>query len=312
MNKKYIISICIPTYNREKSLKNLIDNIINQEWFSEEIQIMIYNDPSQDNTQLMVEEYQKKYPNIKYHRNKTRIGMIPSILESITMCDWEYVWLFSDDDLMHITAIKEMLKTIKEQNPWLILNKMLWAYDENSMDIKRQNNHWSIKTVTWVEKLFDFLSDIDYSIDWYLAHCSLFCFKKAIYIKNLNSLLKEHWESYMETLKKDYLAHVRIIYIPFWNTEKITVIEKNLVLVRWGNISRNFRFKVIQDFRNLTKDLCRRYKINKKVRRKMMILHFYGIFCYFIIAHVRRRLPKKIYNLLFNLWRKAIRLIKIW
>jgi len=309
-DKKYILSICIPTYNREESLKELIENIIHQEWFSEEIEIMIYNDPSMDKTQSMVEGYQKKYPNITYHRNEKRIGMIPSILDSITMCKWEYVWLFSDDDLMADNAIKTMIEVIKEQKPWLILNKMLGFLNKISIP-ERNNDKWNITSVVWVEGLFDFLSTINYSIDWYLAHCSLFCFKKDIYIKNLNNLLKKHWEKYIEALKADYLAHIRIVYIPFWNKEKIVVIAKDLVLVRWGNISWNFKYKVIEDYRDLIADLHKTYTINKKTYRKMIVLRYYGIFCYIIIARVRKVLPKKVYDTLFSIGRKFIRLIKI-
>lgn len=80
-----LLSICISTYNREKYLKQLLDSIIAQGGFSDEIEICIYNDPSEDNTQSMIEEYQEKYQNIKYHRNEKRIGMIPSILNAAQM-----------------------------------------------------------------------------------------------------------------------------------------------------------------------------------------------------------------------------------
>ncbi len=311
-NKKPIISICIPTYNREISLKELIECIINQEGFSEDIEIMIYNDPSSDNTQSMVEWYQKKYSNIRYHRNQVRIGMIPSILDAIQMCRWEYVWLFSDDDLMAKNTIKTMIEVIKEQKPWLILNKMLWFSDKIVVKTKIENNKWTINSVIGMEELLNFLSTINYSMDWYLAHCSLFCFKKDIYIKNLEILLKEYWPTYIETLNADYLAHVKIVYLPFWNKEKIVVIAKDLVLVRWGNISWNYKFKVTQDYKNLINELHKRYKINKKTYKKMIRLHYYSIFLYVVIVHIQKYLPKKVYNSLINIWRKMIKLIKIW
>jgi hypothetical protein len=65
----------------------------------------------------MVESYQKKYANIRYHRNEIRIGMIPSILNVAQMGSGEYIWLFSDDDIMDPTAIKTMFNVIKKETP---------------------------------------------------------------------------------------------------------------------------------------------------------------------------------------------------
>jgi glycosyltransferase involved in cell wall biosynthesis len=52
--KNPILSICISTYNREPSLKQLLENIVSQKGFKEDIiEICIVNDPSQnpdDNT----------------------------------------------------------------------------------------------------------------------------------------------------------------------------------------------------------------------------------------------------------------------
>lgn len=309
--KNPILSICISTYNREKCLKSLLDSIIVQEWFSDEIEICIYNDPSTDNTQSMVESYQKKYANIKYHRNEIRIGMIPSILNVAQMGIGEYVWLFSDDDIMHPTAIKTMLNVIKKETPWLILNKFLWFKDENDLKEHKSNAIGNITSVVWIESLFDYLSTVNYSIDGYMMHCSLFCCKREIFVHNLTSLLKEHWESYMNILNKDFFGHIRIIYIPFWNKDKITVIEKDLVLLRSGNISWSFVFKTCTDYLYLAQDLHKKYKINRKTYRKMMILYYYSVFTYVVIVHIQRYIPKKLYDWLVSLGKKLVRIVKI-
>jgi len=65
----------------------------------------------------MVKKYQEKYPNIRYHRNEVRIGMMPSMLNAISMCVGKYVWLFSDDDMMSDIAIKTIMDVAKQQNP---------------------------------------------------------------------------------------------------------------------------------------------------------------------------------------------------
>lgn len=310
--KKPILSICISTYNREKCLKSLLDSIIAQEWFSDEIEICIYNDPSKDDTQWMVELYKKNHSNIKYHRNDVRIGMIPSILNVAKMGSGEYIWLFSDDDIMDPTAIKTMLDLIKKEKPWLIINKFLWFKDESELKHDNVNSFGNIVNVIGIENFFDYLSTVKYSIDGYMMHCSLFCCKKEIFVKNLHTLLQENWKEYMNILNRDFFGHIRIIYIPFWNTEKITVVEKNLVLLRSGNISWSFVFKTCTDYLHLAQDLNKKYKINKKTYMKMMILYYYSVFTYFVIVHLQKYIPKKIYNILVNIGKKIVKIIKIW
>jgi abequosyltransferase len=58
-----LLSICIPAYNREKYLKRLIESIVSQEEFIEtdEVEIIVDDGPSSDNTESMVKEYIKKY-----------------------------------------------------------------------------------------------------------------------------------------------------------------------------------------------------------------------------------------------------------
>lgn len=92
--KQFGLAICIPTYNREKSLSRLLSSIVTQEAFSDDVSIVINDGPSKDGTEQMVREYQKKYGNIFYSRNEVAVGMLPAILESIEMSNGEYTWLF--------------------------------------------------------------------------------------------------------------------------------------------------------------------------------------------------------------------------
>lgn len=61
---EYKVSIVIPIYNAEKYLKKCIESIINQTIGFENIQIILVNDGSTDNSKLIIEEFYKKYENI--------------------------------------------------------------------------------------------------------------------------------------------------------------------------------------------------------------------------------------------------------
>lgn len=61
---QYKISTIIPVYNAEKYLKRAIESIINQTIGFENIELIIINDNSNDNSKKIIEEYSKQYENI--------------------------------------------------------------------------------------------------------------------------------------------------------------------------------------------------------------------------------------------------------
>lgn len=71
---KLLLSICIPTYNRSSYLKNSLNSIVCQKEFQEgNIEIVISDNASTDDTQLVVEEYMSRYENIKYFKNMENV-----------------------------------------------------------------------------------------------------------------------------------------------------------------------------------------------------------------------------------------------
>ena len=60
----YKISVIIPCYNAESTLKRCIDSVINQSFGFENIELILYDDASTDSTPEIIKEYAEKYNNI--------------------------------------------------------------------------------------------------------------------------------------------------------------------------------------------------------------------------------------------------------
>ncbi len=75
-----ILSICIPTFNRAEYLKKSLDSLVCQEPIeSEEIEIVISDNCSTDETNMIGMQYSKEFSNIKYFRNDTNYGIINGV-----------------------------------------------------------------------------------------------------------------------------------------------------------------------------------------------------------------------------------------
>ena len=107
------VSICIPTYNRAKYLKNCIHSIIqNIDFDLQKTEVCISDNNSNDETQEVVEEAQKKI-DIKYNRNEINLGIPKNFLKVVSMAEGEFIWLIGDDDLLMPNALKDLNKIMK-------------------------------------------------------------------------------------------------------------------------------------------------------------------------------------------------------
>lgn len=59
----YKVSVIIPVYNAEENLENAIKSVINQTIGFENIELILIDDNSTDNSRNIIKSYQKKYPN---------------------------------------------------------------------------------------------------------------------------------------------------------------------------------------------------------------------------------------------------------
>ena len=62
----YKISVIVPVYNAESDLKSAIESIINQTFGFENIELILVDDASTDNSKEIIMEYQSTYGNIKF------------------------------------------------------------------------------------------------------------------------------------------------------------------------------------------------------------------------------------------------------
>jgi len=115
--QKYLLAVCIPTYNRSKYLKGLLENIsleLEKNSNFNDIQIIIVDGHSGDDTEAMVNSF-KIGCELKYYRNQTKEGIDKDIIKCMQLSDAEYCWLFSDDDRFTDGAISYLLDVLRRE-----------------------------------------------------------------------------------------------------------------------------------------------------------------------------------------------------
>ena len=98
----YILSICIPTYNRARFLVNSLESLYRQmdDALYRQVEVMVSNNCSTDNTDAVVNEYIHKGMPITYFKNESNLGPDCNFLQCIHQAKGKYVLLLGDDDLL--------------------------------------------------------------------------------------------------------------------------------------------------------------------------------------------------------------------
>ena len=115
------LSICIPTYNRVRYLKELLPAILGQvDVGRAEVEVTVSDNASTDDTADYLRSLSN--PHLRWWTNETNIGGDRNFLKCVTEAKGEYVWLFGDDDIMPAGAVVRILDFLRQHNPALLIS----------------------------------------------------------------------------------------------------------------------------------------------------------------------------------------------
>ena len=91
------VSVIMPTYNRENFISNAIKSIIKQKYNN--IEIIIVDDGSNDNSQTVVNRLKEQYSNILYYHNERAKGPSGARNTGIIKSCGDYLSFLDSDDV---------------------------------------------------------------------------------------------------------------------------------------------------------------------------------------------------------------------
>ena len=103
----------VPVYNVEKYLKRCLDSIINQTY--KNIEIILVNDGSKDNSRDICEEYEKNYENVSLI-NQENGGLSAARNTGLKYVKGEAVTFVDSDDWLELDAIEYYVDSMKKYN----------------------------------------------------------------------------------------------------------------------------------------------------------------------------------------------------
>jgi glycosyltransferase involved in cell wall biosynthesis len=107
-----VITVCIPTYNRAASLAKAIASA--QAQTVREIEILVADNHSSDDTERLVREASRADARIRYVRHAKNIGMPHNFSACITEARGELIKFLCDDDLLAPECVARLARALEQ------------------------------------------------------------------------------------------------------------------------------------------------------------------------------------------------------
>lgn len=258
-----MISIIIPAYNVEKYLSRCLDSIINQNNFDkykDNIEIIIINDGSFDDTAIIASEYCNEYSFINMY-SQTNGGLSAARNFGLQNSSGKYVWFIDSDDWIAQDSFQVIFDEISKADIDILEFDVMYAI-EHDKDFLIKSDHFysSISTDLISSKYF-------LEREGYIVSVTSKLIKKSLFdLQAIQFPLKRFSEDNIVVLKlmlsaKNYKKIKRNIYFYYQRNGSITN-NKNI------NHIKKYLNDQILNCKDIDRELLN-YNFNKSKIREM-------------------------------------------
>ncbi|HHW80208.1 MAG TPA: glycosyltransferase family 2 protein [Bacteroidales bacterium] len=193
-----LVSIIIPTFNRETLIAETLESVINQTYTNWEC--IVVDDGSTDNTKGVVEEIASKEFRIKLlTRNRLPKGAPTCRNIGLENSKGEFINFFDSDDIMHREFLNYKVKLLMEPGVDFVVCQASWFFGEFSADAESLK-----KCIHPIKSTQPFIDHLTGKITFYTPGP---LWKKALLSTNPfeeTDILFHEWSAYNKILVKNY------------------------------------------------------------------------------------------------------------
>lgn len=295
---QYLLTVCIATYNRADFLATTLQGLVRQTNQYDDVELLIADGNSTDNTESVVADFQSRCPRLKYLRLTEKGGVDKDYDIAARHASGEYCWLFTDDDILKDDAIGRVRGLLASGGHDLII-------------VNAEICDFYMKTVLKERVL---LIESSFETDFAAANRESFFKLCAAYLTFIGAVVirKRLWES----APREFFYGTRFIHVGVISTlsdsTRILVAADPLIKIRLGNAEwSNISFKVwinlwpdlIWSFPNLS-DECKKQICLREPWKNPKALLWYRAMGVYSRSHYMEQIrnkPRSLHKLLASL-----------
>lgn len=258
------VSIIVPVYNVENYLDKCLDSLINQTL--QDIEIIVINDGSTDNSQSIIDSYQDKYPKLIKVIRQPNQGISVARNKGLEQAKGQYIAFIDSDDYADKNMLQKAYDHIKKEQADIVV----WNYYEvnSSAEILKKQTIPNFKS------------------------CSLKDEPTLLFSINPAPWNKLYKKSLFDTIRfpNDKTKYEDLMTIPkvLINARKISKLEEsfNYYLIRNNGETRSIDERVFDILKVLN-------HVNNYMKDKLIFDQFYDEITFFNIQHIMYQVLKQ-------------------
>lgn len=175
-----LISFVVPCYNSSSYMHHALDTILE---IKEDIELIIVNDGSTDDTLKIAKEYQKKYPQVIKVIDKENGGHGSGVNAGLGIASGKYFKVVDSDDWVDASSLKKVVATLKKQDIDMLIVNYVYEKEGSPKEMGYLNVFKENEIFTWQEVGH-------FKVSEYLLMHSVFY--KTSLLKEIHLTLPEH------------------------------------------------------------------------------------------------------------------------
>lgn len=136
MSERPLLSICIPTYNRARILGETLTCFVQNPEFDDDVEIVISDNCSTDDTGAVARMFSEKYRNVRYFRNEENV-LDRNFIHVLDRAEGQYLKLLNDWVYMDVDSLLFMKQRLREhldgRRPVFFTNG--WLFTKRKQDV---------------------------------------------------------------------------------------------------------------------------------------------------------------------------------
>jgi glycosyltransferase involved in cell wall biosynthesis len=169
------VSICIPTYNGARHIRECIDSALSQTY--QDMEVLVVDDKSKDETPSILKEYTRRDSRVRIVTNPTNLGLVRNWNRCIELARGAWIKFLFQDDLLAPTCLERLLGAGQIHNKPLIGCRREFIFEDGISD---QMKSFYLQNAADIESIFGQTNEL-----------SAVRFRKLVLDKLGNNLLGE-------------------------------------------------------------------------------------------------------------------------
>ena len=139
------VTIVVPVYNVEQYIRKCLDSLLKQE--SADYEVLVVNDGSPANEQVIIDEYVSKYPLIRSLVKEN--GGYGSVLEqAVSMIETPYMLVCDPDDYLYPDAVNTLVQLLESTESDIAIGAKTLVYADNEEEVYDKSFNEAYAAVT--------------------------------------------------------------------------------------------------------------------------------------------------------------------